>query len=214
VATRTEWWGRFYDLSEWIVATEESWKRVLTAEESLILWFARHSASELAFFHAFVHRLGDRPYEIVDVTGFEWTYTRRDGSSAVKRANAVSLIPRDRIHKLLGTERPMAKHDRKEALLRWTKLREENAPFRVVSPSGLVSAPIDHFDGLLLQHASTEWRKVGRVLGETMGDSWEPYYQVGDLMLLTRLVALVESGKLAADGDPWELHETRVRLPS
>ena len=37
--------------------------------------------------------------------------------------------------------------------------------------------------------------------------------QVGDLMLQARLVALVEAGKLMADGDPWDLRACLVRLP-
>jgi hypothetical protein len=41
----------------------------------------------------------------------------------------------------------------------------------------------------------------------------EPYIQVGDLMLLTRVVALVEAGKLLADGDPSEMRSCRIRLP-
>jgi hypothetical protein len=213
-SVRAEWWGQFYDLSEVVETTDRFWNRVLNAEESLVVWFARHSARELAFFLAFVHRLGDRPYAILDVTGLEWPYTRQDGSSAIARANAVSVIPDHRIRTLFGTERPITAYEREEARLRWSKLREENAPFRVVSSSGLVSAPVDYFDALLLEHARPEWHRIGRVVGEALGHGSDPYYQVGDLMLLTRVVALVEGGKLIADGDPWEMRSTRVRLPS
>jgi len=65
---------------------------------------------------------------------------------------------------------------------------------------------------LLLAEATSEWRKVARVVGGTMGHNSEPYYQVGDLMLLTRIVALVDEGKLLAEGDPWDM-SSRVRLP-
>ena len=41
----------------------------------------------------------------------------------------------------------------------------------------------------------------------------EPYIQVGDLTLMTRVVALVEAGKLLADGDPWDMRACRIRLP-
>ncbi len=37
--------------------------------------------------------------------------------------------------------------------------------------------------------------------------------QVGDPMLLARLVALVEAGKLVADGDPWYCQDFHVQLP-
>ena len=51
------------------------------------------------------------------------------------------------------------------------------------------------------------------VIGSTMAHNCEPYMQVDDVMLLARLVALVEEGKLLADGDPWDMRACRVRLP-
>jgi hypothetical protein len=74
------------------------------------------------------------------------------------------------------------------------------------------SAPIDHFDHLLLKQAAPEWRRVARVVGDTIGYNSEPYWQVNELMLLTRVITLVEAGKLLADGDPSEMHTCRVRL--
>lgn len=55
---------------------------------------------------------------------------------------------------------------------------------------------------LLLERATKDWRNVARVVAETMGHNREPYIQVGDLMLLSRIVALVDQGKLMAHGDP------------
>jgi Protein of unknown function len=83
----------------------------------------------------------------------------------------------------------------------------ENAPFCVVTPGGLVSAPIDHFDHLLLERATTQWHRAMLVVAETMIYKPEPYRQVGDLMLLMRVIAL-------AEGDPRDMHSSRVRLPS
>jgi len=77
----------------------------------------------------------------------------------------------------------------------------------------LVSAPLDHFDPLLMEQVTTEWRKVARVIGGMMGLNSEPYFQVGDMMLLARVIALIGEGKLLADGDPWDMHSCRVRLP-
>ncbi len=77
----------------------------------------------------------------------------------------------------------------------------------------MVSAPIDHFDSLLIEHTTTEWRKVARVIGDAMGANSSVYDQVGDIMLFARVVALIDQGKLVADGDPSDMHVTRVRLP-
>lgn len=93
----------------------------------------------------------------------------------------------------------------------WQRLRTENAPFRIVTDAGLVSAPADCFDSLLLAQASSEWDSIRSVVATTMGLNSQPYMQVYDLMLLTRVVALVESGKLVADGDPRDM-TSKVRL--
>jgi hypothetical protein len=77
----------------------------------------------------------------------------------------------------------------------------------------LVSAPADHFDHLLMEQVTSEWSKVARIIGDTMGFNYEPYWQVGDIMLLGRVIALIDEGKLFAEGNPWDMHSCRVRLP-
>ena len=209
---RQAWWASMYD--EPLVEHQllDFWHRVASSEDRLVFWFGRHSASELALFHCLADRMGQRPYDIVDVTGFQWSFTQRDGTPGVGGpAQAASLIPHTYLIALLDSERPITEPERGEAARHWRNLKRENAPFRVVTPEGLVSAPLDHFDGVLLGAASREWQKTVRVVAE--GLVFEPYCQVGDLMLLARVVALVEAGKLIAEGDPWHMHDSRVRLP-
>jgi Protein of unknown function/Domain of unknown function (DUF1835) len=197
-SARMAWWARFYGVPEFEDDFEPFWNRVTTTDDRLVIWFGRHSARELAFFLAMADRLGDRPYDIVDVTG--------------ARSPAVSLVLTDRLRALFGTERPITSQEREEARGHWCRLRVENAPFRVVTPTGLISAPVDYFDPLLIERATPEWRQIARVIGDTM-TYFEPYWQVGDLMLRARVVALVGEGKLLADGDPWDMPSCRVRLP-
>lgn len=213
-SARAAWWGHFHEVSEVESDLKTFWGRVASTDDRLVVWFGRHSAQELAFFLALADRLGDRSYDIVDVTGLQWPFSRPDGSAAMtKPASAASLIPTDRLRTLLGSERPVTAQERDEAHLHWRRLQVENAPFRIVTPTGLVSAPIDHFDPLLIERASTEWRRIVRVIADTMGYNSEPYHQVGNVMLLARVVALIGEGKLLADGDPWDMFSCRVRLP-
>jgi hypothetical protein len=210
---RAAWWSHVHvPVSEGDV--EAFWHRLETADERLVVWFGRHSASELAFFLALADRLGDRPYDVVDVTDLQWTISRPEGTSAITRpAGAVGGVPADRLVAQLGTERPISPQEAAEASHLWQHLRTQNAPFRVVTPTGLTSAPIDHFDSSILEHAAREWRKAVYVVGSAMAHNHEPYRQVGDVMLLARLVALVEEGKLLSDDNPWDMHACRVRLP-
>ena len=212
-AARASWWAQFYDDVLVGEGLRAFWKRAADFEGRLIVWFSRHSAKELAFFLAWTERFADRTYDIVDITGRQLPYTRRDGSSVLPQSfPAVAVIPSDALRLLLGQERPMSAQEEDESRQLWRRLQKENAPFRVVTDAGLVSAPIDHFDPLLLARATPEWRKVARVVGDAMGYNSEPYIQVGDSMLLMRIVALVDEGKLLAEGDPWKW-TSLVRLP-
>ncbi len=212
-AVREAWWN-FEEEGLIEQHTKIFWNTVATTKDRLVVWFARHSARELAFFLSWADRLGDRPYEVVDVTGLELPYRKRDGSQAVTRpVSAVSSVPTDALGPLLGTERAFAPREREAARQAWQRLKSENAPFRIVTAKGLLSAPADHFDQALLDCATVEWQRSARVIGDFMGRHWEPYHQVHDLMLRARVVALVESGKLIADGDAWDTRTCRVRLP-
>jgi len=207
---RASWWAQFHDDVLVSEGLRTFWKRATDFEGRLVVWFSRHSAMEFAFFLAWADRFKERTYDIIDVTGRSLPHTRHDGRPVQPRPfQAVGVIPPDALRLLLGQEQPMPED---EWTQHWRRLRRENAAFRVVTEAGLVSAPIDHFDPLLLARATAEWRKVARVVGEAMGYNSEPYIQVGDLMLLTRIVALVDAGKLIAEGDPWNM-SSRIRLP-
>jgi hypothetical protein len=212
-AERAEWWARFYE--DWGIEVElrAFWQRVAAADERLVVWVGRHSAQELAFLLAWADLFRDRPYYLIDVTGLQFPFTRQDGCAALSEpAKSVAIVNADGLRSLLGSEQPVIGAQIAEARRRWRVLKLKNAPFRIVTNTGLVSASVDHFDPLLLAQATTEWRKVAYVVGAAMGFNSEPYYQVGDLMLLTRVVALIDEGKLLADGNPWDMQSCNVRL--
>ena len=209
---RAAWWSDHYDWYEVGEALRSFWNRVADFDGRLVVWFARHAANELAFLLAWTERLAERSYGIVDVTGRRLPFRRLDGSVILsKPVQAVSIVQSGALQSLIGTERPIALSERENSRRDWRRLRSENAPFRVVTESGLVSAPIDYFDPLLLAQATVEWQKVAGVIGNTIGYNSEPYFQVGELMLLARVVALVREGRLISDGDPCDT-ASRIRL--
>jgi hypothetical protein len=212
-SARAEWWAPFQ--GDWDIEADLTafWARVSITNDRLVVWFGRHSASELAFFLAWAHRLGARPYDIVDVTGLRFPSKREDGTPALSApVGSVGISNPDRLRTLLGSEQPATAQHSEEARQSWCRMKAEDAPFRVVTATGLVSAPIDYFDPSLLERATPEWKKIARVIAETMAYTDEPYIQVGDVMLLARVVVLVGEGKLLADGDPRDMRSCRVRL--
>lgn len=212
-SVRSTWWTTVQD---WYDRPDIApfWKRITSTPDRLILWFSRHSALEHAFFLGLADRLGDRPYDIMDVTGRQLPVTQPGGERGLSAPKqAVSLMHEDELASLFGTQRMATIQERDDAVRCWRKLKAEDAPFRIVTETGLASAPIEIFDDLLLEQATKNWRRVSRLIGDTMGHNNEPYIQTGDVMLLTRVVALVAEGKLVADGDPWNRRKCHVRLP-
>jgi uncharacterized protein DUF3658/uncharacterized protein DUF1835 len=209
---RAAWWWHIHE-ARLEDDFEAFWLRIETTGKRLVVWFGRHSARELAFFLALADRLGNRSYDIVDVT-LQWTFIRPDGTPAVSQpADAVGTVPADQLVLRLETARPISAQEASDAGRLWQHLRTQNAPLRVVTPTGLASAPIDHFDSSILEQAAQEWRSAAHVIGSAMAHNCDPYMQVDDVMLLARLVALIEERKLLADGDPWDMRACRVRLP-
>jgi hypothetical protein len=211
-STRLAWWA---SVQEWdgpdIAAF---WKRILSSPDRLVVWFSRHSAAEYAFYLCLAYHLGERPYEIIDVTGLQLPITLPGGEPGLSSPKlAVSLMPEDELASLFGKARTVTPQEREDAAQCWRRLKSEDAPFRIVTQSGLVSAPETIFDDLLLERATKKWRRVIRLIGDTMGHDMEPFIQTGDVMLRARVVALVGEGKLIADGDPYDIRRCHVRLP-
>lgn len=210
---RKAWWDEIYDLSDEVDAATACWNRVAAADERLVVWFGRHSAMELSFLHAWADRLGARPYQILDVTDQKVPCKRPDGSRALRSARCASLTTPAELRALFGQERPITPDERQAFSRRWQTLRTENAPFRIVTDTGLTSAPLDYFDPLILREATREWQPMARIIGQTMGHNDYPYYQVGDLMLQWRVVELVAEGKLIAEGDPRDMRTCWIHRP-
>ncbi len=213
VSARAAWWDQFYEEPDTAAALGRFWERVAATDDRIVVWFGRPSARGVAFFLAWTDRVGDRPYQIIDVTGRQLPSRGRDGSPRVSRpAGYVAFLQPESLRSLLGQERAITVRERDDSRQRWQWLRGENAPFRIVTETGLASAPIDCFDLQLLAEASSEWQPVVRIVAQTIGYNSEPYIQVHEVMLRTRIAALVDEGRLLAEGDPttWSC---RVRLP-
>lgn len=214
LGARTAWWQEQIDWPEIEANLRSFWERVDIAAERIVVWFGRHSARELAFRLAWASRMRERSYYLIDVTGLPVPPGQRTSEAkTTSPVPAVSIVPAVELKMLLGSETPVSAEEDVRHCRDWANLKEENAPFRIVTPSGLTSAPIDYFDQLLLDQATSQWRKMARIVGGALASSSAPYHQVGDLALHKRAVALIENGKLTSVGDPWDMHHCEVRLP-
>ena len=182
------------------------WRKSLDRKARRIVWLSRWSPVEYCNFLAWLERNGDAPFELVDLTD-----TRLPGwrdPSILEPVPCTASVGTEQFvqHRLWDRGEPFSTHQRLEAMRLWFRLRSDDAPLRVTTPEGLVSAPIDYFDADILSRIGDTWIGAGRVVGETMGammtNSFREggVHQCGDLVLFSRVRALVEAGVLTKKG--------------
>ncbi|MEV6275829.1 DUF3658 domain-containing protein [Nocardia sp. NPDC051832] len=210
-ATRAGWWQRFHgDQAVSEAGLAEFWQRLDAAgDQHLVVWFGRESAREAILLRALVSHLGGRPIGLMDVTDLELPRRHLAGGETY-RAQSVSVVREDYLVPLVGKHRRLKEAERTRWQHEWRQLQAENAGFRVVTSTGVASVQADHFDRFLLDEASTDWTRISEVVARVEGKG--PYQQTGNAMLNKRVIDLVASGALLADGDPADPRTTKVRV--
>lgn len=210
--TRALWWQKQGGWPEDQTDLDTFWDQAERAEDQIVLWYGKRSARELAFVHAWAARLENRPYKVIDVTGLR-VPNHRSNDGLTPPLKAVAVAPPEGLATLFGQEKTLTETELHALQEHWRLLKSENAPFRIVTQDGLQSAPLEYFDQFLLNETTSEWQKLDFVIGKTLWRNIEPYFQVSDGTLLNRTIALVNSGKLIADGNPSDMKTCHIRLP-
>ncbi len=197
---RDRWVEEMLGYSGWREAFEDSLP-VLTASAEArmppIAWIAPNDPRSIAGFLWWLSHQGDRDCLVLEVP-------------------SLSLLHPEELLAYLDKARPLTAERRAEWLAVWTRLQAENAPLRVLSDQGLVSAPIDYFDAELLRHAAPEWQQpIALIAAYMLGEFHDTgRYQAGDLVLIARLADLAEAGALEWRGDLSVMRECSLRLPN
>jgi hypothetical protein len=112
--------------------------------------------------------MGERPFQVIDGTGLELT----DKAQRKWVPRSLGVISAEKMIEagLIGRARPPATDAIETYRRLWGRLRAQNAPLRVVSPEGLISAPLAYFDPWLFRLATSEWKKGARLVGEAMAE--------------------------------------------
>jgi len=182
------------------------WRKSLDHKRRRIVWLSRWSSMEYCNFLAWLEQNGDAPFELVDLT--EASLPSRLDPSISLPVQCTSLISADQFveYRLWERAAPPSGQQLFDWIRLWGRLRSDDAPLRVITPDGLVSVPIEHFDIDLLAQVGDDWIDARRVVGETMGAMMDNsfreggVYQCGDLVLFSRVRRLVEAGVLKKKG--------------
>jgi hypothetical protein len=223
-AARARWaaaelgWDNFVETAE---SATVFWTAAMAPARRRVIWISRRTAQEYAGFLAFVAR-SEGEFDVVDVTDVRVRWRRKGNTDTqTMLAGSLGLISAANIvdNGLLDKAVPINASMRDAYCAAWDKLRMENASFRVVSASLILeSAPINVFDSLLQKHVTHDWRKAALVIGHAIMEDCdfegELRLQVGDLVLASRLRAMVAAGVLEGRGDLSQIQLSEVRLPA
>ena len=207
---RTDW----HDLAG---TSERLWDEARFPDNRKVAWLTRRSAMEYAGFLEWLWRLHDAPCEVVDLTDVKVSYRPEHGPPrAPALAMSLGMLPPDRIpnDRLWNLAEPLQSAVRGRYRDLWRQLRLEDAPLRVIDGDQLVSAPISFFDSKLMSYVTDDWQKVARVVGHALASQMDDcILQAGDIVLVARVDALVESGRLEIRGESaHDMHVSEVRL--
>jgi hypothetical protein len=181
-------------------ATRKFWSAAVSERVRPVVWLSRRSAREYGGLCEFVWRKGDAPFGVVDVT--EIDFTDRNGTPSPRANISFGRISDEQMirHGLIDRITSLPVDVRHAHRARWARLRDENAALRVVEAGVLVSAPINYFDKLILSFVGEDWTRGARVVGDVFGQ--EPTYgAMDDMLLWSRVLALVDDGVLEGQGD-------------
>ncbi len=162
-----------------------------------VFWVCLRCPMEHACFLAFASRLEGRRVDIVDVTD-----VAHMSAGGVRHLRTLGQLRAREIvaSRVYETRRALSFAELRAASMRWAELRRENAPLRIVKDGRLVSAPLTHYDDLLVEQASQDWevapRLIGRMFDKLFSVDALAGEGTGDAVLFGRMLALGESGAL------------------
>ena len=195
-----------------LLDTEKTWAEATAPNIYPVFWVCRRCAAEQASYLEFASRLSGRNFDIVDATDLD--YTTADG---VKTPWSLGLMrPTDIVASgLLAKRRLVSLAEMRAASTAWSRLREENAPFRIIKGGALASASLTYFDAVLTDQATKDWEVAAKLIGRTLTslsyDMEPPGQSPSDVVLFGRMLALGETGMLDIMGPGPGMRDYQVR---
>ncbi|MFC3076954.1 DUF3658 domain-containing protein [Phenylobacterium terrae] len=177
------------------------WRRSLAPAPRRVAWVSRRCPDEYVGFVVWLSRMeGDA--EVVDMTDTLLPLRLRDGTLAIKPNTISHMGPAAIVnHHLLELARPIDQETREHGAATWARLQAENTLVRTIEAGEVVSVGLDHYDDLLLQFVGRTFKRTLLVVTEFW---WEMekrgVLSVDHSWCMTRIMALVESGRLQGRG--------------
>jgi hypothetical protein len=173
---------------------------------------------ELSGLHELLWRVPGANIHVVDVASVDF---RRDDVSTYDERHAFAIVRDERIVELslIDAARPVSDVERASYRRAWGRLRTENAALRVLTTSGLVSAPVDYFDDRIRALITDDWQRCTRIVGAMIGfgSSGTQRESHSDTFFFVRLLHLIDQDdeiEAKNDNGPdalWSMHDSWIR---
>jgi hypothetical protein len=188
------------------------WEKVSTWPGKILVWMSSHCVVELCGLHALLWRLPNANIDLIDIANVEF---RSDGAPQFDERQAFATVRDERIveHGLIDLATPISDATRATYREQWQQLRKENAPLRVLTDKGLVSAAIEHFDARIRAQITNDWRRCSYVVVDVMTPMWNaPLLEFSsERFIFTRLLDLLDEDEFEGETDE-ELWSMRSRV--
>ena len=177
-----------------------------------VFWACLTNPMEHACFLAFASMMQNRPFDFIDATDLDFTTL-----GGVERPNSLGWMRPEDILKanLYARRRRLTAAEVEAATGAWLQLQHENAPFRVVVDDRLVSAPLTHYDAILIKYASRSWEVAGKLIARAFNALHSERSLRGQGngadVLLARMLSLADEGGLQVRGLGPGLRDYEVR---
>ena len=163
---------------DWIASGAEDFQSKVASSEEHLVWVAPQNADELCGLHWYLDRFGGRRASfIIADHGLPGTW-RGDSPKGI------SELGPEQFQFLLknAVRHPWDEHRFPQS--RWSQLCDDSTNLRLVRNGEITSATDDFFDSTLLAQCSKNWRKLHRVVADTMIALWElEHYNASDLIM-------------------------------
>ena len=177
----------------WIATGAQEFLRRLESADEHLVWVAPQNADELCGLYWYLDRFGGGKASFIFVDhGLHGTWL----GQAPKGIG--ELVP-EQFKLLLENADRDAWDEKRFPRDRWAKLCNEAAKVRIVNGGGAKSVPDDYFDEVLLAQCSTMWKKLDRVVADTMIAQWDMHHYGGYDCLLWRVRELAKQGKIISN---------------
>lgn len=174
---------------------EAFWREALDEAPRRVVWTNRRVAREYAGFLEWLSRNGAGGFALIDLS-------HRQTPGGDKAMLGIALPGEIVASGRLEAARPLSAPARRELLDRWARLTAHDAPLRLVRDGELVPARVTAFDEVLMAATSRYWTRLALIVGKVLGEEMRRgEHNAGPGLLEARVAALVEAGRLQAEGE-------------